>query len=328
MVTSGARCAIGVDIGGTKVLGVRLSSTGEVEAEERWPTPKRASEVVELALGALAALAPTEEALAGPEAVALGVGCQGMVDRQGTAHFVPHLHDLDGFALQTEIAARRPAGAVSTVLNDATAACWAEHCLGVGRGHDDMLLVTFGTGIGGGMVAGGRLLLGAHGFAGEIGHMVLDPEGPECPCGKRGCWERFASGEALGRMAREAAQAERLRGALAAWDQGPDLLRGEHVSAAAADGDGEAIALVREMAVWLARGLANLVNALDPDLVVLGGGLLKAGETVFTPVREAFEAMVEAPEARRARVVAAHWGQRAGAVGAALWALEGGQGGH
>jgi glucokinase len=327
MEREGPRCAIGVDIGGTKVLGVRLNPTGQVEAESRWPTPERANDVVELALEALATLAPDGEGAEGPGAVPLGVGCQGMVDRQGKVHFVPHLHDLDGFSLRDEIAARRrPGASCTTVLNDATAACWAEHRLGVGRGHDDMLLVTFGTGIGGGMVTSGRLLFGAHGFAGEIGHMVLDPTGPECPCGKRGCWERFASGEALGRMARQAAQAGRLQGALADWGQGPDLLRGEHVSAAAHAGDAGAAALVREMAVWLARGLANLVNALDPDLVVLGGGLLGAGETVFAPIREAFEGMVEAPEARRAQVVAAQWGERAGAVGAALWALENGAG--
>jgi len=316
-----ARCAVGVDIGGTKVLAVRLSATGEVEAERRWPTPQRSAEVVELALAAVAALAPGEEAPVG-DAVTLGVGCPGMVDRQGKAHFCPHLHDLDGFGLQAAITARRPAGAHTTVLNDATAACWAEHRLGAARGIDDLLLVTFGTGIGGGMVAGGRLLLGAHGFAGEIGHMVLDPEGPECPCGKRGCWERFASGEALGRRAREAAQAGRLHGALAHWDQGTDRLRGEHVSQAAAAGDREAAGLVSDMALWLARGLANLVNILDPGLIVLGGGLLAAGETVFLPVRAAFEDMVEAPDARHTGVVPAELGERAGAVGAALWAWE------
>ena len=308
---------VGVDIGGSKVLGVRWRPGGGVQATVRRPTPSKAADVVQLVLEVAAELGAQEDG----GVVPLGVGCPGMVDRTGTAHFCPHLHELDGFPLGDKLASSRPPGAVTVVLNDATAACWAEHSLGAGAGADDVLMVTFGTGIGGGVVAGGRLVEGAHGFAGEIGHMVVDPGGPPCPCGKRGCWERYASGEGLGRMAREAAAKGRLGGVAALSEEGPDALRGEHVSAAARAGDAEALALVGEMAWWLGLGLANLANVLDPAVIVVGGGLLTAGETVLGPVRAAFAAAVEAPGPRQISIVAAHFGERAGAVGAALWAM-------
>lgn len=311
-----AGATIGVDIGGTKVLAVRLGAGGAIEEALRRPTPTRAAHVVELVLELSALIGGADEGASTP----LGVGCPGMMDTEGTAHFCPHLHDLDGFPLRAELSRRRSAGATTVVLNDATAACWAEHALGAAVGIDDVLMTTFGTGIGGGAVTGGRLLLGAHGFAGEFGHMVVHPGGPLCPCGKRGCWERYASGEGLGRMAREAAVAGRLHGVMDLAGEEPDSVRGEHVSAAALAGDPEALALVEEMARWLALGLANLANAFDPSVIVLGGGMMAAGETVLGPVRSAFDDAVEAPRARGVRIVAAHFGERAGAVGAALWA--------
>jgi len=306
-----------VDIGGSKVLGVRWGAGAVVEATVRRPTPTTAVDVVQLVLDVAAELGGAEDG----GAVPLGVGCPGMVDRQGTAHFCPHLHELDGFPLQQKLALSRPDGAVAVVLNDATAACWAEHSLGAAAGADDVLMVTFGTGIGGGLVAGGALVEGAHGFAGEVGHMVVDPGGAPCPCGKRGCWERYASGEGLGRMARQAAAGGRLRGVASLAGEQADAVRGEHVSAAARAGDPEALALVEEMAGWLGLGLANLANALDPAVIVLGGGLMAAGETVLGPARSAFAAAVEAPGTRAVSLVAAHFGESAGAVGAALWAL-------
>ena len=211
-------------------------------------------------------------------------------------------------------------GATTVVLNDATAACWAEHSVGAARGFDDVLMVTLGTGIGGGMVAGGRLLDGTHGFAGEIGHIVIDPHGPPCPCGKRGCWERFASGDGLGRLAREAALAGKLDCAVKAAGGDPEAVRGEHVTEAALDGYPEALAVIKEFAWWLAVGLANLCNVLDPSVIVLGGGLIEAQEAVIGPLRDAFADLVEAPSARRVQVVPARLGEKAGAVGAALLA--------
>lgn len=307
---------IGVDIGGSKVLALRLGPGGELEGTSKRPTPALASDLVEMVLEAAADLATVD----GAEPIPLGVGCPGMIDQGGKAHFCPHLHDLDGFALRDELARQRPATATTVVFNDATAACWAEHRLGAGRGVDDLIMVTLGTGIGGGAVVGGRLLEGAHGFAGEIGHMVIDPYGPPCPCGKRGCWERYASGDGLGWLARQAAVAGRLSAVVAMAGHVPDAVRGEHVSAAARAGDAEAVEVMRELAGWLALGLANLANLLDPSLIVIGGGVIESGEVVMGPLRAAFAAAVEGPGARGVDIRAAHFGERAGAVGAALLA--------
>jgi len=310
--------AIGVDIGGTKVLAVRLSPTGEVEAWSKLRTPAGAGDVIETVLFGVAQVA--EGATQRLAELPLGVGFPGMLDRDGTAHFCPHLHSVDGMDLRRCIAERRDPGATTIVLNDATAACWAEHSVGAARGFDDVLMVTLGTGIGGGMVADGRLFEGAHGFAGEIGHTVIDPHGPPCPCGKRGCWERFASGDGLGRLAREAALAGKLDCAVKAAGGDPENVRGEHVTEAALDGHPDALAVMRDFAWWLALGLANLSNVLDPSVIVLGGGLIEAEQAVMGPLRDAFADLVEAPEARRIQVVPAQLGEKAGAVGAALLA--------
>ncbi len=160
-------------------------------------------------------------------------------------------------------------------------------------------MVTLGTGIGGGAVVGGRLMLGAHGFAGEIGHMVLDPHGPPCPCGKRGCWERFASGTGLGRLAREAAQAGRLDEVVRLAGGDPEAVRGEHVTAAALAGDPGALEVMDTFAWWLALGLANLANALDPSVIVLGGGVIAAHAAVMGPVRRAFASWWRRPRTGR-----------------------------
>jgi glucokinase len=185
------------------------------------------------------------------------------------------------------------------------------------------VLVTLGTGIGAGLVAGGRLYRGAHGFAGEPGHMVIDPNGPPCPCGRRGCWERFASGSGLGRLARDAAAAGRARRVVDLAGGDPEDVRGEHVTRAALDGDGEAIEVMREFAWWFAVGVANLVNILDPEVVIVGGGLAEAGDVFLEPAREAFARLVLAPDHRPLVPIRnAEFGPEAGAIGAALLARE------
>ena len=187
------------------------------------------------------------------------------------------------------------------VENDANAWTLGEYWRGAARGCQNVVLLTLGTGIGGGLVSGGRLLRGANGFAGEIGHIVVDPDGPPCPCGQRGCWERFASGSALARMA--------------------GGRRGEDVTAAAARGDADALELIDRFAWWLALGLANLANILDPSLIVLGGGLIESGGVILEPARRAFRELVEGVGHRPdIPIVAATLGERAGAIGAALLA--------
>lgn len=198
---------------------------------------------------------------------------------------------------------KRLAGARVRVENDASCAAWGEYAFGSARGARTALVVTQGTGIGGGIVHDGRLFRGAHGFGGEIGHMVVDPDGPPCPCGKRGCWERYASGSALGAMGSEAFGRK---------------VRGEEVTAAAAGGDAAAIDVLAKFGWWVALGLANLTELIDPDVVVLGGGLVEAGELLLGPTREAFAQLVQGWAHRPAvEIVPAALGERAGAIGAA-----------
>ena len=168
------------------------------------------------------------------------------------------------------------------VENDANCAAVAEHPL---RARPEVpttrVLVTLGTGIGGGLVVGGRVARRSHGFAGEIGHMVVDPTGPPCPCGQRGCWERYASGGGLGRLAREAADAGRLPDVVGSAGGDPETVRGEDVTGPPLGGDPGALAVLEELGWWVALGLANLAAVLDPDRIVLGGGLVGAGELLL-----------------------------------------------
>ena len=300
--------SVGIDVGGTKILVV----CDEPGRDLRLPTPRGGGLVVD-------AIAAAVEAVGGADAV--GVGVAGLVDRAGVLRVGPNLPGVIGFPYRAELEARLRVPVA--VDNDATAAMWAELRLGAARGATEAVLVTLGTGIGGGHVTGGVLQRGAHGFAGEPGHMVVDPRGPQCVCGRRGCWERFASGSGLGRLARDAAAAGRAGRVVELAGGDPEAVRGEHVTQAASEGDRGAIAVLREFGWWVALGIANLVNVLDPEVVVVGGGLAEAGELLLAPVRERFDELVLAPEHRPpVRIVAAELGERAGAIGARLLAQE------
>jgi glucokinase len=312
------RLLAGIDVGGTKVLGVVLDRArpDDVVAEARVPTPDGQTAVLD-------AMAEVVRRLVGETGGSLadlggvGVGIAGLVDRGGILRTGPNLPGLRGVRVGDELGARL--GLAIAVDNDATCAAWAEHVAGAGRGVPDVVCVTLGTGIGAGLVVDGEIVRGAHGFAGEAGHMVVDPSGPQCPCGRKGCWERFASGSGLAWLGRQAAERGRLSRALELAGGGPAALRGEHVIAAAAEGDGEALAVLGTFADWVALGIANLVTLLDCGLVIVGGGLVEAGDLLLEPVRASFVAQVMAPGERDdVRIAGARLGGRAGAIGAAL----------
>jgi glucokinase len=307
-----------VDVGGTKMLAVRLDPDGEVTADPVEKTsPRDGRALVEEVMASVQRLA------ADSATGAVGIGVPGLVDPAGTVRFAPNLPGLAGTALSGALADALPGWSV-WVGNDATAACWAEHSRGAARGTDEVLMVTLGTGIGGGIISRGLLMEGSNRYAGEFGHMVVDPHGPRCPCGKQGCWERFASGSGLGRLGREmaiAGEGARLVN-LAGGD--PEMVRGEHVTAAAAEGDPAALEIMNKFGWWVALGLANLANALDPEVIVLGGGLITAGDVLVAPTRRAFADLVEAPAARASlRIEAAQLGAAAGSIGAGLLAGSG-----
>jgi len=306
---------IGIDVGGTKCLGVVLDANNAVVAESRVPTPRTGDALV-AAVGRLVRTLRT----AGAPPCAVGVGVPGLVDRDGVLRFAPNLPGIVELSVRAALEAEALGGEM-VVSNDATGATWAEFTLGAAVGASDVLMATIGTGIGGGVVLGGRLVGGRHGFAGEIGHMVVDPTGPRCPCGQQGCWERYASGSGLGWMAREAANAGDAARVVDLAGGDPEAVRGEHVTIAAGEGDPQARAVMARFAWWLALGLANLSAILDPEVIVLGGGMVEAGAVLLEPAREALAALVEGGTHRPPiRLVAARLGERAGAIGAALLA--------
>ncbi|TFV59304.1 ROK family glucokinase [Geodermatophilus sp. DF01-2] len=307
--------ALGIDIGGTKVAGGVVAPDGTVLATARRATP--GSSVVETE----DAIAAVVEVLArghGGPLVGVGVGAAGWFDRTGdTVLFSPHLAWRHS-TLRKDLAARlqRP----MWVGNDADAAAWAEYRYGAARGADLALTITLGTGIGGGIVMDGRLQRGSHGVAGEWGHMRVVPDGRLCACGNRGCWEQYASGTALGQTAREVARSSPAAAALLLErvDGDPDRLTGEHVATAAAEGDPLALELLAEVGSWLGQGIADLAAVLDPEVVVIGGGVSMLGEMVLRPARERLERALPGRGFRPGpRVVAARLGVQAGLVGAA-----------
>jgi glucokinase len=330
-VTVAGPVTLGIDVGGTKMLGLALDDTGAVLAEAKVATPRfvpagesgeaggdavidAITDVAEQLLRALGADAG--------RVVSVGVGVPGLVDDDGTLGFAPNLPGGEGLDVRHRVRGRL-GGLKVVVDNDATCAVVGEWICGAAAGVTDAVVVTLGTGIGGGLIVNNRVTRGAHGFAGEIGHMVVDPSGPSCPCGKRGCWERFASGSGLGRLAREAAHAGRLDEVLRRAGGDPEAVRAEDVTAAAAAGDAAAQAVLEELGWWLALGLANLANLLDPSLFVLGGGLVDALDLVLEPVRAAFDDLVEGRHRRpEVMICLATLGERAGAIGAGLLARE------
>jgi glucokinase len=306
--------AIGIDVGGTKILAVRVGREGAVRGRAELVTP------AEDETATLAAMVEAAKGLLTTDVLAVGVGAAGMVDvAEGILRFAPNLAWRN-----LPIAARmhEALGLPVQLDNDANVAAYGEYRFGAGRGYRLVLLVTVGTGLGGGIVSDGRLVRGANGFAAEVGHVVVQPDGPTCGCGNRGCWEQMASGKAIGRLGREEAR-ERPGSLVASMAADPEAVTGRTVTEAALAGDGAAQRILGEVGRWLGIGLAGLANVLDPQVIVVGGGTVAAGDLLLEPARAAFAEFVEGVAYRpRVPLVAAELGTDAGAVGAAALALE------
>jgi glucokinase len=308
------RTGIGIDVGGTKVLGLLVDEEGGIVARESAETP---AEDVDATIETIYRVAGTLREAGEP--VGVGVGAAGMVDvAAGAIRSAPNLAWRE-VPIRDLVAERT--GLPCVVDNDATVATWGEFRFGGGRGFRHLLLVTVGTGIGGGIISDGRLLRGAHGFAAEIGHIIVEPGGPWCGCGNQGCWEQVASGQALDRLAREAASAR--PDSLIATLVGGGEVTGRQVGEAARQDDRMALGILEEVGGRLGQGIAGLVNVLDPEAVVVGGGVADIGTPLLDPARRAFLNSVEAPRHRPdVPIVAAELGNDAGAIGAAALAIE------
>ena len=304
---------IGVDVGGTKIAAGVVDDSGAVLESERIATPASDTEAVAAAIGELIG------ALAGRHRVeAVGVGAAGWVDAaRTTVLFAPNLAWRD---VPLRDAVQEACGLPVVVENDANAAAWGEYRFGAGAGVEDLLCITVGTGIGGGIVAGGELYRGGFGIGAEVGHLRVIPEGRRCSCGNKGCWEQYASGRAMVTEARQVVESGSLLGARLAELAGgdPAALTGPMVTAAATEGDELSCDLLDEVGQWLGEGLASLVAVLDPGLVVMGGGVSEAGELLAAPARRALTRHLTG---RRFRPVVelrlASLGNSAGMVGAA-----------
>lgn len=311
---------IGIDIGGTKIAAGVVDDGGAVLARRVIPTESDEPNAIVAATLKVA----RELRAAAPAAGAVGVGAAGLVDPEaGVILGAPNLAYRN---LPVRAMLEDRLGLRVVVDNDANVAAWGEALYGAGKGAGDQVMVTVGTGIGGGLVLGGQLYRGAHGVGAELGHMVVDPDGPVCGCGNRGCWEAVASGTAIGRMARERIGEAAAAGSLVLSAAGgdPEAITGEIVGRVAAQGDAFAREIVAGAGRMLGVGLASIVNVFDPEIIVVGGGAAAGtGELLLGPAREAMAEHVLGWEWRpRVRVVPAGLGNDAGIVGAAALARE------
>lgn len=308
---------IGIDAGGTKLLGgvvdERLGVHHRVRRTWRESGPGTALDVI--------ADAVREARAAAPEVEAVGFGLPSLVEWEtGVSRWSNHLA-LDDVGFRAAMAERL--GMAVVVDNDANVAALAEHRLGAARGCDHAVLVALGTGIGGALVLDGRLYRGARGFAGEIGHVVVDHDGVDCPgaCPGRGCLEALASGRAIGVAAERVARAQP-DSVLGRRMADAGVLLGVAVTELAHAGDEQALGVLAEVGERLGAGLTGLVNALDPEVVVIGGGAVAAGDLLLEPARRVVAARALPPVAEAVRVVPARFGEEAGMLGAALLAME------
>jgi glucokinase len=305
--------SIGVDIGGTKVAAGVVDEGGGVLERVQEPTPSHSPAAVEQAIVRLVSRLRSRHRVE-----SVGIGAAGWVDNeQAVVRFSPHL------AWRSEPLKARLVERIDLPLivdNDANAAAWAEYRFGAGQGSSVMVCITLGTGIGGGLVINRQLFRGTYGMAGEWGHMIAVPDGHWCECGNRGCWEQYASGNALVREARALARtnspaAFRLL-EMAGGD--PERITGPAVTAAAIAGEPNAVELLGDVGIWLGRGIADLAAALDPEVVVIGGGVSAAGDLLLVPARRAFSRTLTGRGFREeARLELAHFRNDAGLIGAA-----------
>ncbi|MEH3053201.1 MAG: ROK family protein [Patulibacter minatonensis] len=310
-----ARLVIGIDVGGTKALA------GLVDAELRvLATSKRPTHGVDAA-GLIDLLVEEIEELraqAGGPVEAVGLGIPALLDRDGVAWNAPNLPLPPGMPVGQEIATR--VGLPVASDNDANCAAIAEHGAGAGVGHEDLVLLTVGTGVGGGVIVHGEPLRGAHGMAAELGHIVVHADGRPCigNCPNHGCLEAEASGTALGRIAHEIAEAHP-HSPLAA-ERNAGTLDGPRVTELAKAGDAQAVEALRRLGTNLGIGMSSLANVFDPGLILVGGGVSAAGELLVGPAREEFARRAMPPIVERTEVRLARFGGEAGLLGAALLA--------
>jgi len=304
--------AIGIDIGGTKIAGALVDAEGQIVLEERVPSPAGDPEaMVDAVVGLI------ERLSANHEVIGAGVAAAGFIDAdQSTIIYAPNISwRNEPFKAKLEAKLSIPV----IIENDANAAGWAEYKYGAGRGYKHMIMLTIGTGVGGAVITDSRMLRGGFGIAGELGHIRVVPDGLLCGCGQHGCLESYASGSALLRAAKELAASGDPEGArLREIEAEAGKLTGLEVYQAILEGDAGALRILGELGSWLGQAIGSLVAVLDPEVVVIGGGVSAAGDLLLNPIREAYLAHLPARGYRpELKITAAEFVNDAGVVGAA-----------
>jgi glucokinase len=314
------KAVVAVDLGGTKIYTALAGADGRVLAEVLVPT--RPWEGVDAVIGRIVGTVDQvlERAGKGGRPAALGIGCPGPLD--AASGLVHHAPNLDWHDVPLKDLLEKRLGIPVAVDNDANLAALGEYVYGAGRGEKDMVYITVSTGIGGGLILDGRLYHGAGFGAGEIGHMTIDPGGPRCNCGNSGCLEAMASGTAMAREARLLIESGRGRAILEAAGGDVCAVTAREVARAAAGGDDEARQIIINAGRALGTGVANVINLLNPALVVLGGGAMQVGPLIWETMEEEISRRALAAARRRVRLVPAELGPRSGLMGAVALALQ------
>ncbi|MBA4247344.1 MAG: glucokinase [Microbacterium sp.] len=303
--------SIGIDIGGTKIAGALVSDDGEIISELREPTPAGdPGAITDLVVRMI------EQLSEGQQVIAAGVAAAGFIDAaQSTVYYAPNINWRNE-PFRERLRERLDLDV--TIDNDANAAGWAEFRFGAARDAHDMTMLTIGTGVGGAIVTGDRLLRGGFGTAGELGHLRVVPDGLPCGCGARGCIEQYGSGRALLRMANEIADAGGIGLQLSVERERAGGLTGDILARLLVDEDAGALHALRQLGSWLGQACASLSAVLDPEMFVFGGGVSVAGDRLLDPIRESYLAHLPArgyhPEPQ---FVVAELVNDAGVVGAA-----------
>ncbi len=318
---------LGVDIGGTGVKYVVTNGSGDLVHQGEVATDPQSGKktMARLAFDVADKIAPKKSSgqPAFSNLVAVGVACAGIVDGvTGDLGRSPNLPGWEGINLK-RIIANEFSDKPVVLANDVNAALYGEYHLGAGRGAENLVMIALGTGVGGGILINGQLVVGSHNGAAELGHMVLDPSGPTCTCGGVGCLEAWAGSVAIIKQARLLARVELNDTALSLLvADKQDELTTLDLSLLAEKGDAASLALFAEVGYRLGCAVGNLVNILDPEKVIIGGGVAQAGELILSPCRAMVPQMVLAEEAKNVPVVLAELGPVAAAVGAAILARE------
>ncbi len=308
------RSAIGIDLGGTFIKGALVDETGEILYKEEIPTiaMRGAPDILDRIYRLVLRLT-SPEGMAPRKIEGVGIGIPGFIDdKTGTAIEVVNL-GWRNVAIRGPLRAKLDKPVY--LENDANVAALGEAWIGAGRNRDTAICITLGTGVGGGIILNGKILRGVTVMAGEIGHMVLEPDGALCNCGHRGCLETVSSATGVVRLAKEALQA----GIKSSMD--PEDLTSADVFAALEQGDEVAKHIILHATDTLGRALGILANVINPEVMVIGGGMAKAGDALFVPLREAFERYALQRAAKACDIVPAILGNDAGVVGAANLAL-------